>query len=71
MHKDFLFYFKTGRSFNVYAIEMMVNIAQNDVLFLEQESHRAIWGQTVLTVSNQNWKGGKGNNIEADLTQKN
>ena len=33
MHKDFLFYFKTGRLFNVYAIEMMVNIAQNDVLF--------------------------------------
>ena len=52
MHKDFLFYFKTGRSFNVYTIKMMVNIVQNEVLFSEQEAHRAFWGQTVLTVSN-------------------
>ena len=52
IHKDFLLYFKTDRSFNVFAIEMMVNIAQNEVLLSEQEAHRAIWSQTVLTVSN-------------------
>ena len=52
-------------SFNVYSIEMMVNIAQNEVLLSEQEAHRVIWSQTV------NWKDGKGNNIEADLMQEN
>ena len=65
IHKDFLLYFKTDRSFNAYAIEMMVNIAQNEVLLSEQEAHRAIWSQTV------NWKGGEGRNIEADLMQEN
>lgn len=65
IHKYFLLYFKTDRSFNVFAIEMMVNIAQNEVLLSEHEPHRAIWSQTV------NWKGGKGNNIEADLMQEN
>lgn len=64
IHKDFL-YFKTDRSFNAYAIEMMVNIAQNEVLLSEQEAHRALWSQTV------NWKGGKEKNIEADLMQEN
>lgn len=65
IHKDFLLYFKTDRSFNAYPIEMMVNIAQNEVLLSEQEAQWAIWSQTV------NWKGGKGKNIEADLMQEN
>lgn len=65
IHKDFLLYFKTDRSFNAYAIEMMVNITQNEVLLSEQEAHRMIWSQTV------NWKGGKGKNTEADLMQEN
>ena len=65
IHKDFLLYIKTDRSFNAYAIEIMVNIAQNEVLLSEQKAHRAIWSQTV------NWKGGKGKNIEADLMQEN
>ena len=48
IHKDFLLYIKTDRSFNAYAIEIMVNIAQNEVLLSEQEAHRAIWSQTVI-----------------------
>ena len=65
IHKDFLLYFKTDRSFNAYAIEMMINVAQNEVLLSEQEAHRAIWSQTV------NWNGGEGKNVEADLMQEN
>ena len=65
IHKDFLLYFKTERSFNAYAIEMMVNITQNEVLLSEQEAHQAIWSQTV------HWKGGERRNVEADLMQEN
>lgn len=65
IHKDFLLYFKTDKSYNPYAIEMMVNITQNEVLLSEQEAHRSIWNQTV------NWKGGERRNVEADLMQEN
>ena len=65
IQKDFLLYFKTDRSFNAYAIEMMVNVLQNEVLLSEREAHRAIWSQTV------NWKGGESKNVEADLMQEN
>lgn len=65
IHKDFLLYFKTDPSFNAYSLEMMVNVAQNEILLSERESHRATWSQTV------NWKGGAGKNIEADLMQEN
>lgn len=47
------------------AIEIMANIAQNEILLSEREAHRAIWGQTV------NWKGGEGKNVQADLMQEN
>ena len=65
IQKDFLLYFKTDRSFNAYAIEMMVNVLQNEVLLSEQEAHRAKWSQTV------NYKGGESKNVEADLIQEN
>ena len=65
IHKDFLLYFKTDSSFNAYSLEMMVNVAQNEILLSERETERAIWSQTV------NWKGGLGKNIEADLMQEN
>ena len=65
IHKDFLLYFKTESSYNAYAIEMLVNVAQNDVLLSEREAHQAIWSQTV------NWKGGEAKNVEADLMQEN
>ena len=65
IHKDFLLYFKTDPSFNAYSLEMMVNVAQNEILLSEREAERAIWSQTV------NWKGGPGKNMEADLMQEN
>ena len=61
VHKDFLLYFKTDSSFNAYSLEMMVNVALNEILLSEREAEHAIWGQTV------NWKGGPGKNMEADL----
>ncbi len=65
LHKDFLLYFKTDPAYNAYGLEMMVNVAQNEILLSEREAHRAIWNQTV------NWKGGAGKNMEADLMQEN
>ena len=47
IRKDFLLFFKMDWSFNAYAIEMMVKISQNEVLLSEQETHHAIWCQTV------------------------
>ena len=58
-----LLYFKTDSSFKAYSLEMMVNVAQNEILLSEREAQRAIWSQTV------NWKGGPGKNMEADLKQ--
>ena len=65
IHKDFLLYFKTDSSFDAYSLEMMVNVAQNEILLSEREAQRAIWSQTV------NSKGGPGKNMEADLMQEN
>ena len=42
IHKDFLLYFKTDSSFNAYSLEMMVNVAQNEILLSEREAERAI-----------------------------
>ena len=44
---------------------MLVSIVQVEVILSEAEAHRCKWASTV------NWKGGKGNNIEADLLQEN
>ena len=41
IHKDFLLYFKTDSSFNAYGLEMMVNVAQNEILLSERETQRA------------------------------
>ena len=65
IHKDFLLYFKTDSFFNAYSLEMMGNVAQNEILLSERETQRAIWSQTL------NWKGGPGKNMEADLMQGN
>ena len=61
VHKDFLLYFKTDSSFNAYSLEMLVNVALNEILLSEREAEHAIWVQTV------NWKGGPRKNMEADL----
>ena len=51
--------------FNAYAIEMFINIVQNEVLLSEAESHQSTWAATA------NWKGGSGKNIEIDILQEN
>ena len=65
IHKNVLLYFKTDSSFNAHSLEMMVNVAQNEILLSERETQRAIWSQTV------NWKGGPGKNMQAGLMQEN
>lgn len=65
LHKQLLHHFKTDNGFNTYAIEMFVNIIQNEVLLSESEAHQCMWAATA------NWKGGKGTNIEIDLLQEN
>lgn len=61
LYKQLLFLFKLLFGFNVYVIEMFINILQNEVLFLEVELYQCIW---VVIV---NWKGGLGKNIEIDI----
>ena len=65
IHKDFILHFKKDTSFNRYALEMMFNVAQNEIHLSEGEAHRAIWSQTV------NWRPGEGKDVEADLMQQN
>ena len=65
LHKELLQHFKSDSGFNAYAIEMLVSIVQIEVFLSESEAHRCKSASTV------NWKGGSGNNIEADLLQEN
>ena len=65
LHKELLSHFKALPGFNNYAIEMLINIVQNDVFLSESEAHQCIWASTV------NWTGGAGKNIEIDLLQEN
>lgn len=61
--KELLLHFKTIKGFNAYAIEMLTNLVQNEVLLLEQQSEQSKWAATT------NWKGGVGKNVEIDLMQ--
>ena len=65
LHKQLLPLFKSMPGFNAYAIEMFINIVQNEVLLSEAESHQCTWAATA------NWKGGPGKNIEIDILQEN
>ena len=65
IHKQLLHIFKTDKGYNAYAIEMFVNIMQNDVLLSEAQQHQCTWAATA------NWKGGPGGNVEIDLLQEN
>jgi len=65
LHKQLLPFFKSLPGFNAYAIEMFINIVQNEVLLSEAESHQSTWAATA------NWKGGCGKNIEIDILQEN
>ena len=56
-----LIFFTPG--FNAYAIEMLVNIIQNEVLLSEAEAHQC------KLAAIANWHGGYGRNMEIDLFQ--
>lgn len=64
-HKVLLKHFKSDPGYNAYAIEMLINIVQNNVFLSEAESHCCKWASTA------NWKGGPGKNMEMDLLQEN
>jgi len=63
LHKLLLLHFKAQPGFSAYAIEMLINIIQNQVFLSEAEAHQCIWASTA------NWKGGSSKNIEIDLLQ--
>lgn len=65
LHKQLLPLIKSMPGFNAYAIEIFINIVQNEVLLSEAESHQCTWAATA------NWKGGPGKNIEIDILQEN
>ena len=65
LRKQLLIHFFSTPGFNQFAIEMLVNTLQCEVLLSKAEAHRCKWAATV------NWKGGSGKNIEIDLFQEN
>ena len=65
LRKQLLTHFFSTPGFNEFAIEMLINILQCEVLLSEAEAHYCKWAATV------NWKGGIGRNIEIDLFQEN
>jgi hypothetical protein len=65
LHKELLHHFKSDSGYNAYAIEMLTSIVQIEVFLSEKEACKCKWASTA------NWKGGVGNNIEADLLQEN
>ena len=65
LRKQLLVHFFSTPGFNEFAIEMLINILQCEVLLSKAEAKRCKWAATV------NWKGGSGKNIEIDLFQEN
>ena len=47
LHKQMLPHFKSTPGFNSYAIEMLINIIQNEVFLSEAEAHQCIWSGKV------------------------
>ena len=65
LHKQLLIHFFTATGFNEYAIEMLINIMQSQILLSQAEAHKCKWASTV------NWSGGERKNVEIDLFQEN
>ena len=63
LHKQLLVHFYSATGFNEYAIEMLINIMQTEILLSPAEAHRCMWAATV------NWSGGPQKNVEIDLFQ--
>ena len=64
IHKQMFLHFFSSPGFNAYAIEMLTNATQNEVLS-EAEAHQSKFAATA------NWHGGYGKNVEIDLFQEN
>lgn len=62
LHKLLLINFYSA-AYNEYAIEMLINIMQTEILLSPAEAHRCMWAATV------NWRGGAKKNVEIDLFQ--
>lgn len=65
LRKQLLKHFFSASGFNEYAIEMLVNVMQSQILLSKAEAHQCKWAATV------NWNGGQEKNIEIDLFQEN
>ena len=65
VQKQMLYHFSSVSGYNSYAIEMLINTIQNEVLLSPAEAHQCKWAALV------NWKGGDNKNIEIDLLQEN
>ena len=65
LRKQMLVHFFSTPGFNEYAIEMLINIMQCQILLSEAQAHHCKWAATV------NWNGGFRKNIEIDLFQEN
>ena len=65
IQKQMLLYFSSVPGYNVYAIEMLISIVQNEVLLSSREAHQCKWAALA------NWNGGRDKNIEIDLLQEN
>ena len=65
LHKQLLVHFFSASGYNEYAIEMLVNIMQSQILLSQAGAHQCKWASTV------NWSGGEEKNIEIDLFQEN
>ncbi len=63
--KQLLHHFKTDDGHNTYAIEMLINVIQNEVFLSEAEAYQCTWAATA------NWKGGEKKTMEIDLLQEN
>ena len=46
IHKQLLHHFKSDSGYNAFAIEMFMNIIQNEILLSNQEAHQCMWSET-------------------------
>ena len=65
LRKQLLIHFFSTPGFNEFAIEMLINILQCELLLSKAEAHQCKWAATV------NWKGRSRKNIQIDLFQEN
>ena len=60
-----LLHFFSSPGFSAYAIEMLINVIQNEVLLSEAKAHPSMFAAAA------NWRGGYSKNVKIDLFQEN